>query len=82
MPLKKDNLERQLALATEDLEKRVKALDEKGVDAKARSKDSQWRSLNAKCRRIRNRLNTVASIAERDAECERRKAESGEDSGE
>lgn len=82
MPLKKDSLERQLALATEDLEKRVKALDEKGVDAKARSKDSQWRSLNAKCRRIRSRLNTVASIAERDAECERRKSESAEDSGE
>lgn len=82
MPLKKDTLERQLALATKDLENFVKALDEKGVDAKARSKNSQWRSLNAKCRRIRHRMAVVGQIAERDAECERRKAESAEDSGE
>ncbi len=82
MPLKKDTLERQLALATKDLENFVKALDEKGVDTKARSRNSQWRSLNAKCRRIRHRIAVVGEIAERDAECERRKAESAEDSGE
>ncbi|MBI1313837.1 hypothetical protein GC176_21295 [bacterium] len=82
MPLKTDTLQRQLALATEDLQKRVKVLDEKGVDAKGRSRDSQWRSLNAKCRRIRHRIAVVGEIAERDAECERRKQESAEDSGE
>lgn len=78
MPLKKDSLERQLALATEDLQNRVKALDEKGVDAKARSKDSQWRSLNAKCRRIRHRMAVVGQIAARDAECEQRKQTTAE----
>ena len=78
MPLKKDSLERQLALATEDLEKRVKALDEKGVDEKGRSRDSQWRSLNAKCRSIRHRIAVVGEIAARDAECEQRKQESAE----
>ncbi|MHC4880300.1 MAG: hypothetical protein ACYTGL_27940 [Planctomycetota bacterium] len=78
MPLKKDSLERQFALAKEDLEKRVKALDEKGVDEKARSRDPQWRSLNAKCRRIRHRMAVVGEIAARDAECEQRKQETAE----
>lgn len=78
MPLKKDSLERQLALAKQELEKRIKALDAKGVDEKARSRDSQWRSLDAKCRRIRHRISAVEAIDARDAECEQRKQESAE----
>lgn len=69
----RESLERQLKIATADLEKCVAALDEKGVAADKRKADSKWRSLDANCRQLKNRLSAVEAIAAREAECQQRK---------
>lgn len=75
MGLKRDTLERQLAQATEDLDKRVKELDAKGVASELRKRDPMWRHFNARCRQVRRRLLALAAVVARDEECVRRKAE-------
>jgi hypothetical protein len=75
MALGKETLQRQLAIARTDLAACEKSLDEKGVAANKRKRNSLWRNLESSCRDIVNRLNAVIVIQERDAECERRKAE-------
>ena len=75
MGLKTESLERQLALATEDLGRWVANLDAKGVSADSHRRDSRWRNLNAKCRALRHRMVAVNAIAEREAECARRREE-------
>lgn len=74
MGLKKDALERQLKLATEKLESRSKALDEKGVASENRSKDSAWRSLDADRRAIINRINAANELLAREEEIAQKKA--------
>jgi|SaaInl4_100m_RNA_FD_contig_21_3697476_length_358_multi_5_in_0_out_0_1 hypothetical protein len=73
MPLGKDSLERQLATASANLDVHVKKLDEKGVAADQRKRDSIWRALESKVRSLKRRIIAVNAVAERDAECERRK---------
>lgn len=70
----RDSLERQLEVAREKLNKYVSILDERGVDAALRKRDSIWRNLDSKCRQIRTRMVAVDAIAAREAECEQRKA--------
>jgi hypothetical protein len=79
MALGKETLERQLANARADLASCEKSLDENGVAADQRKRNSLWRNLESKCRDIVKRVNTVKAIEERDAECVRRKAEATAD---
>ena len=74
MPLKRTTLERQLAAAREDLDARVKKLDEQGVEPKARRKDPKWRHFDAKCRQLVSRLSAVAAVEQREVDCAERKA--------
>lgn len=71
MGLNTDTLERQLSLATENLEKRANALKEKGVAD--HSKDSAWRSLDSTRRSLRKRIIAAKAVLARDAECAKRK---------
>ena len=73
MGVGKEAVERRLALAQVYLDSCVKKLDEKGVAAKQRKRDSRWRSLESKTRSIKRRIHAVDAVAERDAECVRRK---------
>jgi hypothetical protein len=75
MGLTNESLARQLTLATENLQRWIATLDAKGVSADSHKKDPRWRNLNAKCRAIRHRVAAVKAIAERDAECVRRREE-------
>lgn len=71
MGLNTDTLERQLSLATEKLEQRANALNEKGVTD--HSKDSAWRSLDANRRSLRKRIIAAEAVLAREAECAKRK---------
>lgn len=73
MGLSKDTLERQLAIATENLESHVKTLDEKGVAADVRKRDSVWRKLDAARRALRNRIIAAEAVLAREVECAKRK---------
>jgi hypothetical protein len=73
MGLNTDTLERQLAIATGKLEDYVKQLDEKGVAAAARKRDSIWRKLDAARRALRNRVIAAEAVLAREAECAKRK---------
>ena len=73
MGLNTDKLERQLAIAVGNLESHVKTLDESGVAADARKRDSVWRKLDANRRALRNRIIAAEAVLEREAECARRK---------
>lgn len=75
MPMGQESLERQLALASAVLTNCVAKLDQKGVAADQRKRNSVWRGLESKVRTLKRRMNTVKAIAERDAECVRRKTE-------
>ena len=81
MPLKRENIERQLATAQEDLAACVSKLKESGVDAKSYRKNAIWRNLDAKCRQLKTRLISVKSTEDREAECATRKAAAGESAG-
>ena len=71
MGLNTDTLERQLSIATEKLEKRANALNEKGVSD--HSKDSAWRNLDANRRSLRKRIIAAEAVLAREAECASRK---------
>lgn len=71
MGLNTDTLERQLSIATENLEKRASALNEKGVTD--HRKDSAWRSLDAARRSLRNRIIAAEAVLAREADCAQRK---------
>lgn len=73
MGLNTDTLERQLALAVEELESHIKTLDANGVAADARKRDSVWRKLDANRRAIRNRIIAAEAVLAREAECAKRK---------
>lgn len=74
MPLKRAQLERQLANAQEDLAAWEKKLDERGLAADARSKEPKWRHLDAKRRQLKQRISAVAAVEAREAEVASRAA--------
>ena len=80
MPLKRANIERQLATADENLAACVSKLKAAGVDPKAYRKNAIWRNLDATCRQLKTRLISVKATEDREAACAARKAEA--DSGE
>lgn len=71
----RQRIERQLKLAQEDLDQWVKQLDADKVEAQARRKNAQWRSLDADVRRLKRRLLAVAAVEERESAAEQRRAE-------
>jgi hypothetical protein len=73
MGLNTDTLERQLALAVEELESHIKTLDANGVAADARKRDSIWRKLDANRRALRNRILAAEAVLAREEECAKRK---------
>lgn len=73
MPLKRAQLERQLASAEEDQAAWEKKLDERGVASDARSKEPKWRHLDANRRQLKNRLAAVAAVEAREAEAAQRR---------
>ncbi len=75
MPLRQATLDRQLEQASVRLAKHIEKLDKNGVAKTDRSKDPKWRSLNAECKQIRDRMKTVKVVVARDAEAANRKAE-------
>ena len=81
MPLSRAQLERQLAVATDDQAAWEKKLDEKGVAADARKKEPRWRNLDATRRQLKTRLGAVAAVEAREAEAAKRKAGGGEAAG-
>jgi hypothetical protein len=68
-----DSLDRQLAIAREELGKYVSILDEKKVTETERKRDPIWRNLDSKCRQVRTRMFAVEAVAAREAECAKRK---------
>lgn len=74
MPLKKNDLDQQLQHARSALDDCVKALDEKGVDEKARRRDPKWRHLRARCSAIVKRINAAEAVTELNEELKQRKA--------
>lgn len=78
MPLKRANIERQLATAQENLDACVSKLKAAGVDAKAYRKNAIWRNLDAKRRQLKTRLISVKATEDREVECLARKAGAGE----
>ena len=75
MPLKRDQLERQLSFAEQDLADWEKRLKSDGNSGNAQSKDPRWRTLNATCRKLKSRIRAVAAVDKREDECRNRKAE-------
>ncbi len=74
MPLKRSQLEKQIAHAQEDLAAWEKTLDGRGVDAGARKKEPKWRHLDANLRQLKTRLYAVKAVEEREKTCAERKA--------
>jgi hypothetical protein len=67
--------ESQLERAKADLAVRVKALEEKGLDAKKYNNDPLWRKLDAHVRQISMRLRKIAEVEATNAEVAKHKAE-------
>lgn len=74
MPLKRSQLERQIAIAEEALAAWEKKLDERGVAADARKKEPKWRHLNGDRRQLVTRLHAVKAVEQREQEAAERKA--------
>ena len=79
MPLDRDTLERQLTSAQDALSACEKQLDEQGVAADKRRRNTRWRSLDSDRRKVINRLNSLSGKEARDEDARQRKA--GKDSG-
>jgi hypothetical protein len=75
MPMKKDNLDKQLERAQVDLAGRKKVLDAKGVKSEERRRDPEWRRLSALCASIKSRLNVVQASKNLDEELKQRKVD-------
>ncbi len=67
--------ESQLEQAKASLGLRVKALQQKGVDAKKFKSDPKWRELDAVVRQINSRLRKIAEVESVNAELIQLKAE-------
>jgi hypothetical protein len=75
MPLKQDELNRQLSRANKTLADWSGILKERGVADDQRHRDPVWRSLNAQCRQLSLRMRTSAEVVTLDEELKKRKAE-------
>ena len=75
MPLKQDELKRQLVHARKALEEWSGILKKRGVADDQRRRDPVWRSLNAQRRQLTRRMNTSAEVVALDEELKKRKAE-------
>ena len=75
MPLKQDELNRQLSRANEALAEWSGILKERGVADDQRRRDPVWRSLNAQRRQLSLRKRTSAKIVTLDEELKKRKAD-------
>lgn len=73
MPLKQDNLDRQLATAREDLAARTKMLEAAGKTVKECRKDPAWRNLNARCRTLSRRHKAAVAVVTLTAEADARR---------
>ena len=78
MPLKQDELNRQLSRANEALDDWSGILKERGIADAQRHRDPVWRSLKAQCRHLTNRMRTSAEVIALDEELKKRKAEKAE----
>ena len=65
MPLKQDRLERTLKLAQQARALYEKELDEKKVEPDKRRRDPRWRGLDASCRKVESRLESLADLISR-----------------
>jgi hypothetical protein len=61
MPLSRENLERQLAVAKQRRDACVAQLQQSGVDDKGLRKQPAWRSADAECRQLTRRLRAVSA---------------------
>ena len=75
MPLKQDELNRQLSHANKALEDWSGILKERGVTDDQRHRDPIWRSLNAQRRKLSIRMRTSTEVVTLDEEVKKRKAE-------
>ena len=75
MPLKHDELNRQLSRANEALAEWSGILKERGVADDQRHRDPVWRSLNAQRRHLSIRMKTSAEVVALAEELKKRKAE-------
>lgn len=75
MPLKQDNIERQLAAAKEELAARTKLMEADGISEKECRKDPAWRQLRARCRRLGKRHMAAGEILAITEEANARRAE-------
>lgn len=71
----RNRIERQLELAKQNVAAVEKKLESAGVTGKQRSRDPQWRHVNADYRQLRRRLLAVAAIEARESAAITRKAE-------
>jgi hypothetical protein len=67
--------ERQLKLAKEAVATRVKALQEKGLNADAFGDDPAWRHLDARFRQVNSRLRKIAEVEAVEVDLAKRKEE-------
>lgn len=75
MTLSRDDHQRQLQIARQELQAWTKVLDDRGVAADKREDDPRWRQFHANCLQIEARLRTVGGIEKIEAERQARKAE-------
>ncbi len=75
MPLKQDELNRQLSRANEALADWSGILKERGVADDQRRRDPVWRNLNAQRRKLSLRMKTSAAVVALDEELKKRTAE-------
>ena len=68
------NLEWQLSHASTELSNCEKHLDQQGLAAEARPRHPKWRHLNARCRQLRKRLSSVATVEANNESLQQRKA--------
>lgn len=80
MALNRPAIEQQLHRAKERLNAKEAAMSDKGVEDAARRRDPGWRMLNAKCRRLRIRLQSAQAVRDLDEEVKNRR-ESRESGG-
>ncbi len=74
MPLKQDNITRQLAAAREDLASRTKFLEDAGKSEKQFKKDPVWRLTRARCRKLSRQFNAATAVVDLTNEIEKKRA--------
>lgn len=75
MPQSRDNLERQLKLAEQQLSQAAAVLTEQGVPEKELRRQAKWRECNAVIRQLKSRLRAVTAKEKLRVEVAQRRAE-------